>query len=525
MAEKIKIGVRKWLDITPAQPTVFQIQETMSYEATLVRNRIWYNGDPDELSQLYAQMGSTGSAQNKYRFWAAVSSPGREIRKIHTGLPGIKVDVLTDIVMTDFNGITVPDNKKDVWDEICKENNFKDMLDTAVRECLYMGDGAFKISIDQDVSDYPIVEWYPADRIDIIAERSRLKEVVFKTSYSHNRREYMLCEHYGMGYITYNLFDQTRRQEVTLNTIPQTEGLEAVQYKGAGKFCMAVPMRFFKNPKQKERGKSIYDGKTDDYDALDEAWSQWIQALRDGRSKTYIPEDMLPRNKETGVPIPPNAFDNQYIKIDGGMGEDGKNRIDVEQPEIPHDSYMTTYITALDLCLQGCISPSTLGIDVKKLDNGEAQREKEKTTLYTRGKMIDALQDTIPILVDTIFKAINVMSEQTPEDVVATIGFGEYANPSFESQVETVGKAKQQGIMSNEAAVEELYGDTKDQDWKDGEIARLNARDGVEIMEEPGVNTNGLEMIDDESENSKEGISDVEKEISGFAGNSKRAGT
>lgn len=48
--------------------------------------------------------------------------------------------------------------------------------------------------------------------------------------------------------------------------------------------------------------------------------------------------------------------------------------------------------------------------------------------------------------------------------------------------------------MSNEAAVEELYGDTKPEEWKQEEIKRLNARDGVEVMKEPALNMEGLEM-------------------------------
>lgn len=148
----------------------------------------------------------------------------------------------------------------------------------------------------------------------------------------------------------------------------------------------------------------------------------------------------------------------------------------------------------MDLCLQGIISPSTIGIDVKKLDNADAQREKEKTTLYTRGKIIDALQTTIPKLIDVIFKALDTLNAVTVEDTVASVEFGEYANPSFESQIETVGKAKSSGIMSNEAVVEELYGDTKTDEWKQEEIDRLNARDGVETMEEPALNVDGLEV-------------------------------
>ena len=41
--------------------------------------------------------------------------------------------------------------------------------------------------------------------------------------------------------------------------------------------------------------------------------------------------------------------------------------------------------------------------------------------------------------------------KQAIEEVKVNIPFGEYANPSFESQVETVAKAKQGGIMSIEA--------------------------------------------------------------------------
>ncbi len=64
------------------------------------------------------------------------------------------------------------------------------------------------------------------------------------------------------------------------------------------------------------------------------------------------------------------------------------------------------------------------------------------------------------------------------------MNFGEYANPSFEAVVETVTKAKQGGIMSIEASVDEVYGDTKDDDWKAEEVQRIKAQTGVESMSE-----------------------------------------
>ena len=47
--------------------------------------------------------------------------------------------------------------------------------------------------------------------------------------------------------------------------------------------------------------------------------------------------------------------------------------------------------------------------------------------------------------------------------------------------------------MSIEACVEELYGDSKDEDWKLKEIARLKAEQGIVDIEEPAVNFD-LEM-------------------------------
>ncbi len=108
--------------------------------------------------------------------------------------------------------------------------------------------------------------------------------------------------------------------------------------------------------------------------------------------------------------------------------------------------------------------------------------------MYTRNAIVEALQDTLPELIGTAINAYHILLKQSVEDVKVDVPFGEYANPSFESQVETVTKGKQGGIMSIEASVEELYGDSKDDQWKKEEIARLKAEQGIAEMEEPAVN-------------------------------------
>ncbi|BFH66001.1 hypothetical protein PsJ27TS7_00010 [Paenibacillus dendritiformis] len=203
--------------------------------------------------------------------------------------------------------------------------------------------------------------------------------------------------------------------------------------------------------------------------------------------KEYIPEDMIPKDPHTGALMKPNPFDNQFTKLNSVMVEDAKGQITMVQSQIFYEAFVASYASALDMCLQGIISPSTLGIDLKKLDNAEAQREKEKATLYTRGKIIERLNEVIPQLVDVVLKVYDTMRSRSAGEYQAAVSFGEYASPSFDSVVETVGKAKTYGIMSIEQVVEELYGDTWTEEQKAEEVARLKEEQGLTSIDEPQV--------------------------------------
>ncbi len=508
MAEAARRGIRSFLKIEPAQASVIHIHEKLDFNANAAKNRIWYRGDSDELAELYKLLPGSNT-----RFWKVVPTAGMEIEKTHIGIPSITVDILTAIVLRDMNGVELEGKHKTLWDDMEKEKKFKDILERAINDALVVGDGAFRISFDPDISAFPILEFIPGDQMEVEYRRGRIYEITIKTPYKHGGREYVLEEIYGKGYIKTTLLLDGR--EVLLNSIPETEKLNPL-ITFDGDFMLAEHFKIFESPRYKDRGGSIFDKKVDSYDNLDEAWSQWMDALRKGRTKEYIPEDMVPRNPNTGEVLMPNPFDNAYILHDKPMSENATPKIETVQPAIPVDSYLGTYMTALDLCLQGIISPSTLGIDVKKLDNAEAQREKEKATLYTRNKIIEAIQNTVPAVIANVIKANAVWNKQTIEDVSVDISFGEYANPSFESQVETISKARTGQIMSVEASVEELYGDSKDDKWKEEEIARLKAEQGIQDMEEPGLNMEGVDL--DEGGSGKPGL---QYELSGIPGDAK----
>ena len=478
MGDKIRMALRSFLKIEPAQRLSVVVDEEMDFQTTAFCHKLWYRGKASELNQFYKQLNDgTG------RFWGAVPTRGLEIRKIHTGIPKLIVDTLANIVTSDLNSLEFEKiGYQDIWDAVERENGLLDLYKRVIQDALVVGDGAIKISLDASLSEYPILEWYPGDRVEFTRDRGRIREVIFSDEYTKKDARYTLKQICGFGYVDYKLYKGDSLVE--LNAIEETKKLQPVAFDES--FMMAVPFMISASERWAGRGASIYESKTDNFDALDETWSQWVHAMRTSRPVRYIPETCIKRDENNGKVLKPNAFDNQFVEIAADMSERADNKITTEQPDFPSDSYNSTLITALDLALQGLISPSTLGIDVKKLDNAEAQREKEKATLYTRNNIIDAFGPMLKKLIDTVFKAYNTAQLIPLEDIDTDVTFGEYANPSFEAVVETLSNPNTP--MSIEAKVDEMWGDSKDEEWKAEEVKRIKEEQGIVTMEEPALN-------------------------------------
>lgn len=494
----IKNMIRNWLEIKNPDSLQIDIEQLTNFEGQAFINNIWYRGDASELNQLYEQLDDK---LGNTHFWGSRPTAGMNIRKIHTGLPAMIVDTLADISTDDLNKIEA-DKRNEEWNIIADENHFKELIRDSVIGCLCIGDGAFKWSIDTDISEYPIIEFYDGSRVEYVYERGRLVAIIFKTKKIINKQRYTLLERYDKSGITYKLINKEGIESNIQDFQELSKKYQNVTNRN--KFIMALPIMLRKSKKHPGRGKSLFDGKLDNFDAFDEVWSQWMLALRKGQIKTYIPESLLPRDPSTGVLLRGSDFDNDYISVEDMIAEDGKSKIETTQGQIQHDALLSTYITALDQCLTGLISPSTLGIDTKKIDNAEATREKEKTTLYKRNQIIEVLTKTISDIVDITFKVYDTMNDKAVTDTKATVTFGGYANPSFEAQIETIGKAKTNGVMSIETSVEELYGDTKDDKWKAAEVKRIKEEQGIVEMEEPSISQD-IDLLEDKM-NVEEGV-------------------
>lgn len=470
----MKNMIRNWLDIQPAPEYSITITEKTGFMTDVIRSQLWYRGDAAELSQFFGQLNLGTNS-----FWSSVPE-NEKIRKIHSGLPAIIADTLSYIVYSDMDDIKVTGDKaKADFDNICEHIDFTELTGKAIVTALVDGDGAFKISVDTELSDTPIVEFIGADKVEYSFVRGLLNEVIFHSVHYAGTKKFHLEEHYGKGYIESRLYDDNGH-EVGLDNVPCLAQIPP-RTEFEGEYIMAVPLKFFSSRKYPNRGKSIFDGgKSDCFDALDEVISQWWDAIRAGRVKQYIPESMIPRDPASGKLKAPNQFGNSYISIDPPLSAEGAApKIEVVQPDIKYEAFVASYTNCLLMCLQGLVSPATLGIDVGKMSSADAQREKKDVTGNTRNTITTALEKALPQLVSAVLMTYDNMQGKAPETYEVTVDFGEYGAPDFDSRVETVGKASTYGIMSVETQVEELWGSSKEDDWKAAEVKRIMQEKGL----------------------------------------------
>ena len=103
--DKIKSSVRSWLEIKDGNPKRIIIRQSEDLQSYFIKNKIWYRGDSNELSQLYKQLDGKETT-----FWGSVPTSGLDIKKSHSGLPSLIVSVIANIVIDNYNGIECDDN-------------------------------------------------------------------------------------------------------------------------------------------------------------------------------------------------------------------------------------------------------------------------------------------------------------------------------------------------------------------------------------------------------------------------------
>lgn len=464
----IKDKLKAFLDINVENNTIGTIETKMDHDTLCNVEEIMYRSDPYELSQCFQNLG-LGNGM----FWSQKTKKGT-IKKSSQLFPDI-LDRHSDILMAGFNGIEFEDKSDETLANSIFTEEQGQLIDDIVKKIdnytMLYGDAAVKISIDNTISNTPILEVIKGNRFEPVYKRNTLESVIFYSEYIVNKKHYLLHETYGKGYITYHLFDENDR-EVSPDTVPELEGVQDVTF--GGDFMMCVIFKYWDSPKFEHRGKPLITN-FDAFDSLDEILSLWPKGIRGSQPTKYFPLPMV-RRDENGRLLKPDDNDTEFIN---GNMSDGNNKIEFIQPSFSVANYESSRIYFLEECLRdGKISAVSMGIDRNKIEeNYSADRQKERLTGWTRSQRIDKLVKVLPKFIDLVLKTYENMNGLTIKDHPCQVIFDEFNTPDLDEVLDTLNKAcpgKQ--LMSTKSCVD-IIGNAlnRDEKWKQEELVLIES--------------------------------------------------
>jgi hypothetical protein len=453
---------------------------------------IWYIGDSDELlnhftkSRIIEQAEEPIYNRNKRDyFWTAVSEE-EGVKRSHSGIPRAIVETLVNAIGSPNITAENPELDKRIKD-IVDENDLLTILNQEQTPMtLVTGHGAFKINIDPELSNKPIITYYDARNVKFETKTRRIIKVKFYDYFTEDNKAYCLVDcryrENGNSIITYKLYElpykdapefEIEENEISLESLEQTKDLKDIQFTGVDEM-LAVPCVFFKDQIHDEYGRSIFTGKVDLFDDLDQALSQSANVVRKSTPVEYYPMDLI-ETKSTGERKPPTRYDRTYVNFPSGRSGEGDitSQIQTTQPNLNFSQYDQEAVSILNMILTGVLSPATMGIDLAKKDNADAQREKEKVTIMTRNNIILKQKRIIQklvkltLMVEDYINNPQVAKFENYTDI--SVDFDEFSNPTFENQLSVLGSALQSGSISIDRYIELLWSDTLSEQEKQKE--------------------------------------------------------
>lgn len=512
---------------------LFVNDEDRIRQMKLKEYNVWYEGDSDELlnfytrQQLYEYNYEPFYDRNKRNYFWGLASVESQIKRTHSGLARDIVDTL--VAITPFPIIkagSAPDAENFVdkrLQEILEENDIKNVYRTEQMPLVLVeGWGCYKLFFDKDISDNPMIQYYRAADVDFIYKCKRIMGVIYKDFYYYEGQRYLKLE---TRYIDRRVNEEGISQKcmvlknelfvAPVNTneiipcefsaVPELADTDPCLIVWNSDMLFSVPVILFKNTAgYGGYGRSIFTGKLDLMDDLDQDLSQASQGVKLSTPLEYINSEYLTRDKN-GMPIRPAYYDRKFVMFEGGMDENGRaggQPVIVTQPRVDVELYSKDALDKMLQIVNGIMSPATLGIDIAKKDNAEAQREKEKVTIFTRNTIIAAEEKILRDLCNQALCMKQFMEEDeiTVHKYGISIKFNEFADASYENKLEVLGTALDNQNISPEMYVEKLYGDTlsRSEKAKELEFLKKSKQERADAINQgmAGINGTGENLVE-----------------------------
>lgn len=463
----------------------------------LRENQIWYRGNPEELEYFFKQVYNVyqKSARSPYavaeaqtKFWRTVSG---DVPRVHSGLPKLATQALVNLIAGNGYEINVNDSEEDLkrLEDILEDNNFDSLLQEAISTETWAGFVFFKICHDLELTDKPIIEVVSPFNASCETERGRIKSITFHFKQDINDKEEIeIREKYEL---------KNGKLEVEIKAYKDdTEVDLPEEYKEyETKYALSFIPALLKNNTghnsrfpNKPYGESEFTSVQSLFHTLDDLLSQTELEVSNAIATKFVNSKLIPKD----INGKPYKFDrNQTVQeiTSNDMEDDTfdvRKFVSVLQPDIRVDRYdgIITDIYARILTNMG-LSPLTVGLPGFESVQASAssQREREKTTIRTRAKKLKLWKQTLRDLFEKVLKYDDYINNRSEGEYEISIDFPQYAVPTLDERIATIGQAVQMNIMSVEKAIDELYPELSDED-RNKIIVDIKLEQGIPLTQE-----------------------------------------
>lgn len=460
--------VRNWLGVNN-QPTLVTSVPLNQRTNRLDEYWVWY-AEPDAKKLTNFYMGMKGVIGKQDYFYCR--SAYEKNKKTHSGLPKAIVDTICNTTGIPTYKVEGDDVSDAYLKDICEKNDFANIIKQVMRpRTLVIGGGCLWVSNLKAVNerfDVPIFEFVDERECDIEMVGNIFISATKKTGYTHAGENYVLHEKRSYNLIE-NVLYNSKGNVVGLDKIPDTEHLESKINLNINDIA-AIPVRY-KNGVW-SYGSSIFAGKVDQFDDLDQTHSQISELVRKFTVVTFASAELFDKDKQGNV-LAPDEFDVRVMTLKASKRQDDKPLFERMYPSVVFSEIISAEVQQTISILQGILSPSSLGIEVQRNNNAEAMREKEKVTLVTRDDIIDNEKFVIKKALSIALKIYDYMNGRVPKDYSIAVDYPDFSSPTFEQLVATFLPMYAANAISPKQFVESLYGDTMTEEDKADEIAFL----------------------------------------------------
>lgn len=463
----------------------------------LRENQIWYRGNPEELEYFFKQVYNVyqKSARSPYavaeaqtKFWRTVSG---DVPRVHSGLPKLATQALVNLIAGNGYEVNVNDSEEDLkrLEDILEDNNFDSLLQEAISTETWAGFVFFKICHDLELTDKPIIEVVSPFNASCETERGRIKSITFHFKQDINDKEEIEIRE------KYELVNGKLEVEIKAYKDDTEVDLPEEYKEYETKYALSFIPALLKNNTghnsrfpNKPYGESEFTSVQSLFHTLDDLLSQTELEVSNAIATKFVNSKLIPKD----INGKPYKFDrNQTVQeiTSNDMEDDTfdvRKFVSVLQPDIRVDRYdgIITDIYARILTNMG-LSPLTVGLPGFESVQASAssQREREKTTIRTRAKKLKLWKQTLRDLFEKVLKYDDYINNRSEGEYEISIDFPQYAVPTLDERIATIGQAVQMNIMSVEKAIDELYPELSDED-RNKIIVDIKLEQGIPLTQE-----------------------------------------